>query len=72
VFNERTIVESFEWQQISRTTYRAKVPGGWIIKDLEERVTKTPEFWATAVRKSVGNALCFIEDEKYEWEVADW
>jgi len=59
----------FEWQQISRKTSRAKVIGGWLILDIQTKETRTPEFWATAVRKSVGNALCFVPDIDHKWKL---
>ena len=59
----------FKWEKLSKSTYRAKVAGGWLVNDIVVETTKTPEFWATAVRKAVGNALCFVPDPNHEWEI---
>jgi len=59
----------FKWERISNNTYRAQVVGGWLVNDIVIQTTRTPEFWSTATRKAVGNALCFVPDPKHLWNI---
>jgi len=65
---EKTVKIPFKWERLVDGTSRAKVYGGWVLKDIEVRTTRTPEFWATAIRTAVGTSLCFIPDPEHKWE----
>lgn len=58
----------FEWEELSRTTCRAKVFGGWVVRSYIVEKTRDPGFWATVHHTRPGNALCFIPDPNHEWE----
>ncbi len=58
----------FEWEEISEDkesfiTFRAKVHGGWLIKDLSW--FDHDEYEATAL----STALTFISDPNHEWSI---
>ena len=52
----------FKYEQIDSVTYRAKVPGGWLIKS--EDPTWKPD-------QSVQVNLIFISDPNHEWEIIE-
>lgn len=55
----------FEWEQIDECSFRMKVPGGWILKVLEDVVRDT----GTGMRSGWDwrVAICFVPDEHHDW-----
>lgn len=47
-----------EWEQVTETTFRMKVPGGWIICD----ETINPDGTRSA-------SICNVPDPNHEWEL---
>ena len=46
----------FEWEKLSEGTYRAKVLGGWVLRDFDGES---------------GNAMIFVPDPNHEWGVGE-
>lgn len=46
----------FEWEEVSRNTWRAKVHGGWIVKHM----SMTTDMQA---------GMIFVPDSIHEWEI---
>jgi len=55
----------FEWEEIYNKdyniTYRAKCPGGWLIKDIHKNVEGN----------HFHTDIIFIEDQDYAWSIKD-
>jgi len=49
---EKTYYPTY-WQAVDHTTYRRKVPGGWIV-------------WSS-IEEGVGECMCFVPDLNHEW-----
>jgi hypothetical protein len=52
----------FEWEQLKKNTFRARVPGGWVLKNVIG--SRSPH---GGVSDAV--ALVFIPDRYHEWKV---
>ena len=50
------------WEKISKTTYRLKVPNGWIVSQF----TMDTDTWDDRPKS---NAICFVPDELHKWEI---
>lgn len=55
---------NFEWENIRcrwSDTYRAKVHGGWLVKEMSHSI------WG--VFFPIGIAICFVPDPNHKWEI---
>lgn len=54
------------WEQVDSTSWRAEVPGGWVLKvygdfdPWDDHAVENPHF-----------AICFIPDPAHRWELED-
>lgn len=52
-----------EWEDLGGGQFRAKVPGGWVLKIMEEVFQEERSAWGWDWRP----ALCFIPDPGHQW-----
>ena len=60
----------FEWEPIDNYSFRMKVPGGWVLKVLEDVMRDMAPYgggmnsgWDWRI------AICFIPDPNHEWVI---
>lgn len=52
------------WEQIDNCTWRAEVPGGWVLKIYHD-------YWPDPTPEYPHFAICFIPDPAHRWELED-
>lgn len=58
------------WEWIDNYHRRARVPGGWIVKAVEDVVHKT-EFHGMRPGWDYRVAMCFVPDPNNEWSLPE-
>ena len=59
----------FEWETIDNFHSRAKVPGGWVVKAIEDVSHDRPEHGGMVSGWDYRPAICFIPDPNHEWTI---
>jgi len=55
------------WEQISELMYRAKVPGGWVLREETKAFHLSNNHSKGGFGPDYRVSLCFIPDPKGEW-----
>ena len=54
------------WEKITeKSTYRLKVPLGWLVKSIHERGTS----WYTGASDAIGVGMAFVFDPFHLWKI---
>ena len=70
-----TVLEKFEWHIIDKnktaTTYRAQVPGGWLIRvrELQRYNIYTPGEGTSQESRLKSNSITFLADPNHTWRI---
>lgn len=59
----------FKWEKIDPYHQRAKVPGGWALKSIEDVYTKMYDDTRPLPGCEYRSSICFIPDTNHEWEI---
>ena len=55
-----------KWEKVTEdTTYKLKVPFGWLVKTIHKR----GHTWGNGASDAVGVAMCFVFDPFHKWKI---
>lgn len=57
-----------EWEYLEYNLYRAKIPGGWLVKQVSD-VIHLNEHHGMVGGYDIRASICFVPDEGHYWQI---